>query len=74
MRMTRTRSRLALRLGLALAAACSPAGGCGGPGWSGGEGTAAPISPAMKKKVVENLKDYPKRAAERARARRSARP
>jgi hypothetical protein len=46
--------------------------GCERPGSSGG--TAAPISPEMKKKVDENLKGYAGRAAARAQAGRSKAP
>ena len=69
--MRTRRSRQTLTLGLSLALACSSAG-CDGPGSSGG--MAAPISPEMKKKVADNLKDYPRRAAARAKAQRAARP
>jgi hypothetical protein len=71
MRMNRSRSRLALGLGLSLVVAWSSAG-CNGSGSSAG--TAAPISPEMKKKVDENLKDYAQRAAARAKAQRSNPP
>jgi hypothetical protein len=70
MRMIRSRSRLTLGFGLALAIAGFSAG-CNGSGSSGGGGMAAPISPEMKKKVADNLKDYAQRAAARAKARRS---
>jgi hypothetical protein len=71
MQTKRSRSTLALQLGLALVTAWSSAG-CNGSGSSAG--TAAPISPAMKKKADENLKDYAQRAAARAKAQRSKQP
>jgi hypothetical protein len=71
--MKRSRSGRALWLALSMVVAGSLAG-CDGPGSSGGAGTAAPISPRMKKKVDENLKDYAQRAAARAKARRSTQP
>ena len=49
-----------------------PSAGCGGPGTEGG--TAAAISPQMKKKADENLKGYAGRAAARAEERRSQTP
>jgi hypothetical protein len=54
---------------LALALAW-PSAGCDGSGSSGG--MAAPVSPEMKKKVADNLKDYPRRAAARAKVQRAA--
>jgi hypothetical protein len=44
--------------------------GCGQPGSS--RGTAAAISPEMKKKTDDKLKDYAQRAAERAKAQQRA--
>lgn len=68
MRARPSRSRTVVPLGLALALV-GPSTGCDRRGDAGG--TAAPISPQMKKKVEENLKGYPARAAARAQARRS---
>jgi hypothetical protein len=67
----RSRSRIVVLLGLG-AGLVGWSLGCERPG-SGG-GTAAPISPEMKKKVDENLKGYPGRAAAHAQARRSKTP
>jgi hypothetical protein len=66
----RSRLRLILRLGLSLVMAWSMAG-CDGA--SSANGSAAPISPAMRKKVDENLKGYAKQAAAPAKAQRSTR-
>ena len=71
MRTNRSRSMLPFGLGLSLGLAWSSAG-CDGLAPPGG--TAAPISPQMKKKTDENLKDYAGRAAARARAQRSKQP
>jgi hypothetical protein len=73
MRMKRSRSKLALRLGLSVGLAWSSAG-CNRSGSSAEGGAAAPISPEMKKKADENLKDYAQRAAARAKARRTTQP
>jgi hypothetical protein len=66
----RSRLRLILRLGLSLVMASSMAG-CDGA--SSANGTAAPISSAMRKKVDENLKGYAQRAAAPAKLLRSTR-
>ena len=68
---TRSGSRIAVLLGVA-AGLGGPSTGCDRPGSAGG--TAAAISPQMKKKVDENLKGYPARAAARAQAQRSKTP
>ncbi len=49
-----------------------PSAGCGGPGSEAG--TAAAISPGLKKKADESLKGYAARAAARAREGRSKAP
>ncbi len=67
----RSRSRIAVLLGL-IAGLGGPSAGCGGPGPEGG--TAAAISPLMKKKAEDNLKGYAARAAARALERRSKAP
>jgi hypothetical protein len=67
----RSRSRIPVLLGLAVGLGGLSAG-CGPP--ASGGGTAAAISPEMKKKTDENLKGYAARAAARAQARRSNTP
>ena len=66
--MLANRSRIAILLVVA-AGLGGPSAGCGGPGTEAG--TAAAISPQMKKKADENLKGYAGRAAARAQERRS---
>jgi hypothetical protein len=63
-----SRLRLILRLGFSVVMAWSMAGWDGA---SSANGTAAPIRPAMRKKVDENLKGYAQRAATAAEAQRS---
>ena len=67
----RSRSKVAFLFGL-IAGLGGPSAGCGGPDSEGG--TAAAISPLMKKKADENLKGYAARAAARALERRSKVP
>ncbi len=73
MHQKRSRPTRSVRLVLSMLVAGSAAG-CGGSGSSDAGGTAAAISPAMKKKVDENLKGYAQRAAAREKARRSPQP
>jgi hypothetical protein len=68
---TRSGLRIAVLLGLVVGLG-GPSAGCGGPGDEGG--TAAAISPQMKKKADENLKGYAARAAARAQEGRSKAP
>ncbi len=63
------------RMVLAIAAGLGTASGSTGCDQSSSSpGTAAAISPEMKKKVADNLKDYPQRAAARAQSQRSKKP